>query len=126
MKLNFPDNTVKFTTTPSYFLGGFNVYDREETFEEELNKYNPNDESHIKALMQNFFFNSQRAAKLTSEHRKELQRMLGAALSSPGFDFCGLLKDDDDECFYFPSEWNINNPRKFFESIYSVLNEFWE
>ena len=101
------------------------MYDREETLENKLNAYNPNDSQQIKELMQRYFFNTTRIESLGPMHREELKNALLKALASPDYDFTSLLKDNDEKCFYLPSEWNIENPRRFFEVIYKTLNETW-
>ncbi|WLG93724.1 hypothetical protein [Pseudomonas sp. FP198] len=37
-----PGTRLPYTPTPSYFLGCLDIYDREETLGEELQKYDPN------------------------------------------------------------------------------------
>lgn len=125
MNLKYPDSEVKFKVTPSFFLGGFNVYDREESLENKLNLYNPNNPVHLKKLMQEYFFNTKRIERLDQTHKEELKRVLLTALESPEFNFESLLEDNDEECFYLPSAWNIENPRRFFETIYEILREQW-
>ncbi len=126
--LKHPNSNVPFVVGPAYFLGEFDVYDREETLGVRLNRFNPNDESQLRQLLEEFFFKGGRVKNLTSEHKSELLRVLASAIMDDGFDFAALIADDrdPDDCFMLPSSWNIEDPRSFFKNIYSIALENWQ
>jgi len=126
MKLKYPESEVDFDVSPAYFIGGFDVYDREETLEVHLNTFDPNNEDEFKKIFEECFFNTRKIDALTVDHKVELVRVLKSALDKSDYDFNKILLDDHDECFYIPSEWNIVDPRCFFENIYSLINKRWK
>ncbi len=123
MKLKYPDSDVDFNITPAIVLGGFDIYDREEGLGERLNGFNPNNHDELLEIYSNF--SNLRNRKYTLEHKKIIVETVLEALLNPNYNFGELLKDNDDECLYLPTEWDIKNPRSFFLSAYIWMISSW-
>ncbi len=124
MCLKFPDSDVDFVVTPAYFLGDFDVYDREETLGEYLSNFNPNDTEQLCTVLEEKFFNGGRLRKFSLGHKYELLRVLARALSDAEYDFAAVI-DGLDDYFCLPWSWEIKYPRRFFETIYLKMYEHW-
>jgi hypothetical protein len=125
MKLKFPNSTVDFDITPSIFLGGFDVYDREEDLGEHLNEYDPNNSSNLQELFDVYFFKQRhKSIGFTIEHKIEITKMLGAALSQQAHDF-GQYFSSEDDYFFLPSEWKVSDPKQFFIQAYIGIMRNW-
>jgi hypothetical protein len=72
MLLKYPNSNVDFVVTPAYFLGDFDVYDREETLGARLEKFDPNNDEQLQVVLEQYFFRGARATGLTAEHKAEL------------------------------------------------------
>lgn len=125
MKLKHPNSCVNFEVTPAYFLGGFDVYDREETLEAHLNSFDPNNKRELKQLINERFFNLKKTSDLTVDHKTVLFRVVVDSLKDSEYDFDSLFLDDDDSCFYMPSEWKFERARLFFEVLYESMIDNW-
>lgn len=127
MALKYPNSNVAFVVGPGYFLGDFDVYDREETLGAKLDKFNPNDKSQLHLLLDEYFFNGARVASLSPEHKAELIRVLEAALNNEEFDFSALVthERDPEDYFTLPDSWSIKDPRSMFINIYNITLEHW-
>jgi hypothetical protein len=85
-----PGTDQPYIPTPSYFLGCFDVYDREETLGEELEKYDPNNPVDRKELIIKYCL----AGGRSHRHRLLLYKCLEEALQNKNYDFQSLLKYD--------------------------------
>lgn len=125
--LKHPNSDVDFVVTPAYFVGVFNVYDREETLGVRLATFDPNDEEQLVSVMDEFFFNGAWVASLSPEHRNEMLRVLASALADASYDFDALISDEAvGEYFYLPAEWEIRDAREFFSRIYQLALARWK
>jgi len=124
MDLKFPQSDIDFIITPAYFLGDFNVYDREESLGEYLGRFNPNDFEDLSLILDEKFFNGGRVLHLSLEHKYELLRVLGNALAQKEYNFTSIINNQDDY-FYLPHSWVIEDPRSFFETIYLQMYKYW-
>lgn len=61
----------------------------------------------------------------TAAHQVALSHALHSAFQYPEYDFAGLLKNDDSDCFYPPDNWHIQNPRQFFLTAHAAMRERW-
>ena len=114
---------LPYLPTPSYFLGCFNIYDREETLGEELEQFNPNDPLHRQQLILNYCLVRNR----TYKHRFLLYKCLREALQDKEYDFQSLFKHDPEEYSSFPNGWDeIENARGFFEDICRLAAVKWK
>ena len=125
MKLKYPGTNIDFDVTPEIFSGAFDIYDREEDLGEELNKFNPNDPSDLEALFDKYFFNIRHESiAFELEHKIHIEKMLKDALlkcEDMGF----YLHSEDDDYFYLPSEWLVENPTMFFAQAYRGIIKNW-
>lgn len=114
-----------YLPTPSYFLGGFDIYDREETLGVELEKYDPEDQEDRIKLIENYCLN--RYKNISYRHKFALLKSLENALLDSTYDFNALLEDDPEEHSSLPSGWDkMKNPRAFFEEIFRLANIHWK
>jgi len=127
MALKYPDSDVDFNVTPAYFLGDFDIYDREESLGEYLNKYDPNDPEQLHKVLLEIFFEGGRVSKLTVEHKEVLLKSLSSALKDENYNFQELVshENDFDDCFNLPHEWDFSRPRFFFEEVYRMAVNLW-
>lgn len=125
LKLTYPNTNIPFNPSPMYFLGEFDVYDREESLGEYLNQFDPNDRTEVNQLLRKLFFQGARAQALTSAHKKVLIESLLAALRDPDYDFLSAFQPEEADTFCLPFDWEIENGRLFFEEAYRLAMEFW-
>jgi hypothetical protein len=124
--LKYPNSSADFIASPAYFIGGFDIYDREETLGTVLNRYDPNDDSQLIELMNAYFFDSVRVFDLSAAHKTELLRVLRESLQDKDYDFETIVQDGGKSgYFYLPFEWTIDNPRQFFARIYQIVAARW-
>ena len=117
------DTGQPYVPAPSYFLGCFDIYDREETLGVELGAFNPNNARDRELLIVNY------TLKRTPSYRQKflLYKCLEAALSNKNYDFQALLEHDTQECSAFPDGWEeMDNPRAFFEDTYRLITDAWK
>ena len=108
-----------------WFIGMFDVYDREETRGAELGVYNPNESGDREVLIRKYCLN---LPYLSYRHRLVLLEYLKAKLEDPTYDFQLLFEIDPCEAASWPrGEWDsMDNPRGFFLDIYKLAIEVWE
>lgn len=123
--LKHPKSDVNFVISPGYFIGDFDVYDREETVGVRLAQIDPNDEDQMRSAMDDFFFAGARVSMLTAEHKAELLRVLASALEDGNYEFDSLVRYDLGHGFSLPAEWEIRDTRKFFSQIYRLAVQRW-
>ena len=123
--LKHPKSDVNFVVSPGYFIGDFDVYDREETVGVRLAQIDPNDEDQMRSAMYDFFFAGARVSMLTAEHKAELLRVLASALEDGNYEFDSLVRYDLGHGFSLPAEWEIRDTRKFFSQIYRLAVQRW-
>ena len=112
---------IEFTPSPAFLLAPFNIYDREESLGLELAAYDPNDPEQLRQLLNLHFFPLWNQGAWTAAHKVALSHALHSALQNPQYDFASLLEDDDNDCFYLPGSWHIQNPRQFFLSAHAAM-----
>lgn len=112
-----------YIPTPSYFLGRFDIYDREETQGEELEGFDPNDPTDREALILKYCLPRKRSYR----QRFLLYKCLEEALQDRSYDFQSLLKYDPEAYSSFPDGWDeMKNTRAFFEDIFRLATVVWE
>ncbi|MGF6151506.1 hypothetical protein [Pseudomonas fluorescens] len=118
-----PGTGKPYLPTPSYFLGCFDIYDREETLGEELEKFDPNNPADREELILKYSL----PRKRTYRQRFLLYKCLEEALQNEDYDFESLLAHDPESYSSFPDGWDeMENPRGFFEDIYRLASEAWK
>ncbi|RKS12759.1 hypothetical protein BJ917_6000 [Pseudomonas sp. WPR_5_2] len=108
-----------------WFIGAFNVYDREETRGIELEVYDPNDKKDRAELIGKYSLN---LGCLSYRHKLVLVESLADKLTDKSFDFQRLFEIDEDQASSWPrSEWyELENPREFLQDVYTLAQEFWK
>ena len=118
-----PDTQQPYIPTPSYFLDCFDIYDREHTLGEELEKFDPNNPTDREELILKYCLVRNR----TYRHRFLLYKCLEEALQDKSYDFQSLLEYDPEAYSSFPCGWGeMENTRVFFEGIYRLATIEWK
>lgn len=127
MTLCYPNTDIPFEPSPAFFLGEFDIYDREETLGEYLNEFDPNDRQQLRQILNEKYFRGRGEMELSAEHKIVLVRVLAQSLQNPDYNFSSLFDTDpeDGDVFSLPFDWKIKEPRMFFEEVYRLATEFW-
>ena len=119
-----PSTGQTYIPTPALFLGCFDIYDREETLGEELEKFDPNNPEDRETLILNYSLTER--WRITYRQKFLLYKTLEEALSNSSYDFQALLEHDSQACSSLPNGWDtMENPRIFFEDIYKLASKVW-
>lgn len=108
-----------------WFVGQFDVYDREETHGTILGGYNPDDEYDRSELIVKYGLDLE---CLSYRHKYVLIEFLKNKLGEPDFDFQSLFEIDEGcACSWPRGEWyNLKNPKAFFQDVYGLAKEIWK
>lgn len=107
-----------------HFLGGFEIYDCEETLGEELSKYDPDCAQDRKVLIYRYVIH--RFRNLSYRHKFVFFCILAESLDEPEYDFSKLFEHEVISHSALPPEWDeMKEFRAFFEDIYKYLTEEW-
>ncbi len=118
-----PGTEQPYVPTPSYFLGCFDIYDREETLGEELEQFDPNNPADREELILKYCLTRKRSYR----HRFLLYKCLEEALQDEAYDFKSLLAYDPEAYSSFPYGWDeMENTRAFFEDIFRLATLEWK
>lgn len=118
-----PDTQQPYIPTPSYFLGCFDIYDREETLGEELERFDPNDPTDREEIILKYCLPRKRSYR----QRYLLYKCLEEALQDKNYDFQSLLKYDPEAYSSFPDGWDeMKDTRAFFEDIFRLATVEWK
>ncbi|AUZ46819.1 hypothetical protein [Pseudomonas orientalis] len=118
-------DTVPFDASLYYFVGVFDIYDREETKGKELARYNPNNSKDRENLILKYCLDPYK--RLSYRHRYKLIESLSFALNTVNFNFQSYFEVDPDK--YTTMAWDeteIVDLRGFFADIYRLANEVWK
>lgn len=88
--LKYPDDSEPYLPRISYFLGGIEIYDREETLGEELWAYDPNDKGNRNEVIRKYILPIFECGE-NYRHRYILFKALENALQNQAFDFASLF-----------------------------------
>ncbi|WP_456255017.1 hypothetical protein ACP3PM_22480 [Pseudomonas iridis] len=122
--LMHPYLDVPYNPQLKHFLGGFDIYDREETLGSDLAEYDLENPSDREDLISKFIV--KRFSGLTHRHKFLLFFVLGEALDGEASKLYEVFKHDPFSHSLLPFGWNeMKDPRSFFEHVYSVLSEVW-
>jgi hypothetical protein len=117
-----PETSKPYLPSPAYFLCCFDVYDREETLGEELEKYNPNAAVDRERLILKYCMPMKRSYR----QKFLLVECLKLALLEEDYDFQSLFKYDPEAYSSFPDGWDeMDNSRFFFEDIHRLAMVEW-
>lgn len=107
------------------FLGGIEIYDREDTLGEELWLLDPNSAHDRESIIKKYIIPDLRY--LSYRHRYTLLESLKAAVQDSKFDFTSLFQSKPEE--HTSLAWEapeVENPRVFFEDILRIASEIWK
>lgn len=123
--LRDPFVNEQFVPDLMWFIGGFNVYDREESLGMELEGYDPNDKNDRAELIRKFGLDLD---CLSYRHKFVLLELLAEKLTDKTFDFQSLFEIDAREASSWPrGEWyELENPRDFLQDVYMLAQEVWK
>jgi hypothetical protein len=122
--LKHPFLDEEYSPNISYFLGGIEIYDREETLGEQLWKLDPKVLENREVIIEKYIIHDLRY--LSYRHKFVLLNELENKLSDEHFDFSIVFRNNPDEHTSLAwSENEIDNPRKFFEDIFRVASKIW-
>lgn len=124
MMLQNPFLNEKFQPGLMWFIGVFDVYDREETLGTALASYDPNYPSDRVELIKNYSLN---LGYLSYRHKLVLVEYLADKLAENSYDFQDLFNIDEDEAASWPrGEWyELESPRDFLQHVYTLAQEVW-
>ncbi|WP_248744665.1 MULTISPECIES: hypothetical protein [unclassified Pseudomonas] len=122
--LKDPYLNEEFEPDLMWFIGVFDVYDREGTRGAELEVYNPNDSADRELLVRKYCLN---LPYLSYRHKLVLVESLELLLLEQNYDFQELFEVDEYEAASWPrGEWySLEDPRGFFQDIYKFAKEAW-
>ncbi|WP_240051920.1 hypothetical protein [Pseudomonas arsenicoxydans] len=105
-----------------WFIGVFDVYDREETRSAELKVFNPNDRFDRAELIKKYSLN---LGCLSCRHKLVLLDFLAEKLSDASYDFQSLFDIDEGDAGSWPrGEWyELEDPRGFLQDVYFLAQE---
>ncbi|WP_310650425.1 hypothetical protein [Pseudomonas sp. FW300-N1B4] len=108
-----------------WFIGRFDVYDREETLGAELVIYNPNDKFDRAELIKRYALD---LGCISYRHKLVLVESLANKLGDRNYDFQSLFDIDEGEAASWPrGEWyELESPREFLQHVYTLAREVWK
>jgi hypothetical protein len=114
-----------FDPNLKWFIGVFDVYDREQSLGKVLEKYNPNKKVDREVLIKNHALNLN---YLTYRHRYVLLKALESNLSDESYDFQSLFEISEEDASSWPrAEWyELESPRDFLLDIYVLAQILWK
>ncbi|WP_077048349.1 hypothetical protein [Pseudomonas sp. KK4] len=122
--LMHPFLNIPYNPSVEHFLGGFDIYGREESLGGELSAYDPECPADRKFLISNFIV--KRFAGLSYRHKFVLFFVLEEALDGDSSVFSEILEHNPLSHSLLPPGWNeMKDPRAFFNDVYAMLSEAW-
>ncbi len=123
--LKDPFLNERFDPSLKWFIGVFDVYDREQELGAKLKKYNPDNKADREELIRNYALD---LPYLSYRHKYLLIRDLESKLKEKNYNFQNLFEIAEDETGSWPrAEWyNLENPRDFFEALYLIAQTAWK
>lgn len=122
--LMHPFLEVPYNPLLGHFLGGFDIYDREESLGVELSAYDPGCPSDREFLISKFII--KRFAGLSYRHKFVLFFVLSEALDGDSSAFSKIFEHDLKAHSLLPVGWSeMIDPKAFFEDIHLKLSEAW-
>lgn len=114
-----------FDPNLKWFIGVFDVYDREQELGLELEKHNPNETEGREHLIKSHALNLN---YLSYRHKYILINALKKKLDDESYDFQSLFEISEDEATSWPrAEWyELKNPREFLRDIYLLAQISWK
>lgn len=118
---------MPFNVTLYYFLAPFDVLERADEWNVELNKVDINDDDQLSKLVSTWLLKGRLVEDFTKLHKWEVVWSLIDALSDSKFDFDSVFSPSslDREWIALPTAWRIKDSRHFFWVIYQAHYEAW-
>ncbi|MFJ2286330.1 hypothetical protein ACIOUF_08205 [Pseudomonas iridis] len=117
------DTGQPFNPTPAFFLAGVDIYDREETLGERLEKLDPNDSGDRERIILDYCLPTRKSYR----HKYLIYKSLENALNEADYDFESFFKYDPEAYSSFPDGWDeMLSFRVFFEDIFRLATIVWE
>ncbi|ARB30283.1 hypothetical protein HX787_29340 [Pseudomonas tolaasii] len=122
--LKHPFLNIPYLPKLQYFLGGFDIYGREDSLGAAIATYDINLPKDRAYLIKHLIID--RDSDLSYRHKKCLMDALSAALDNNEYNFSKFLHQDLNSHCSLPCGWDrMDNPRSFFEDIFKLANEGW-
>lgn len=123
--LKDPYLNEEFVPDLMWFVGQFDVYDREETRGAILGAYDPNNHRDRVELIIKYGLDLE---CLSYRHKFVLVSFLEAKLNDLNFDFQKVFEIDEGCAGSWPrGEWyELDNPREFFQDVFLLANKNWK
>ncbi|MCU1763672.1 hypothetical protein NTD84_28660 [Pseudomonas sp. 14P_8.1_Bac3] len=122
--LMHPYLDIPYSPRLEHFLGGFDIYDLEDSLGVELSKYDPECPYDRGFLISRYIV--KRFAALSYRHKFVLFFVLVEALDGDPKVFSDVLEHDPISPSLLPLGWDeMNDPKAFFEDVYVKLSEAW-
>ncbi|WP_177464480.1 MULTISPECIES: hypothetical protein [unclassified Pseudomonas] len=114
-----------FDPSLMWFIGVFDIYDREQELGTELEQYDPNKKADREELIKKYALN---LSYLSYRHKYVLIESLKAKLNDQNYNFKSLFEIGEDEAGSWPrAEWyELHDPRGFLKGIYIIAQEVWK
>ncbi|OPA89328.1 hypothetical protein BFW87_22810 [Pseudomonas fluorescens] len=114
-----------FDPSLKWFIGAFDIYDREHDLGKELEKYNPNEKVDREKLIKTHALS---VHCLSYRHKYALIEALKHSLDNEAYDFQGLFEIDENEAASWPRrEWyELESPRDFLKDVYHLAKIIWK
>lgn len=114
-----------FDPSLKWFIGVFDIYDKEQGPGLDLEKYNPNERADREFLIKNYALN---LSYLSYRHKYVLIKALESSLNNESYDFQSLFDINEDEAASWPREewYELENPREFLVDVYQLAQISWK
>ncbi|AZF43031.1 hypothetical protein C4J87_2874 [Pseudomonas sp. R1-43-08] len=114
-----------FDPSLMWFIGVFDIYDREQELGMELSKYDPNIKSDREELIKHYALN---LSYLSYRHKYALTENLKDKLNDETYNFHSLFEISEDDTGSWPrAEWyELDNPKDFLREIYLLAKDVWK
>lgn len=122
--LKNPNVDLPYNPDMYYFLYGFDVYEKDEEFVNDLERRDPNNIEDRRALIVHHFI--EKNNYLSYRHKYVLVKLLKDAIHDEKYDFSKVINSYEDDYSILPWRWDIKDSRAFFEDILRVAKEYWK
>ena len=114
-----------FDPSLKWFIGVFDVYDREQDLGLAMEKLNPNEKTDREALIKNYAL---QLNYLSYRHKYVLIKALENSLNDEKYDFQSLFEIREDDSASWPREewYELESPRDFLLDVYLLAQFEWK
>lgn len=123
--LNHPFLDQPYVPRIGHFLGGIEIYDREETLGEQLWQLDPNEKNDRDTIIKNYIIPDLKY--LSYRHKYVLLKLLESSILDTNFDFSSVFQSNPDEHTSLAWEGSeLESARSFFEDIFRIAETLWK